>query len=376
MMVIEDIVGYGLSSECINKSSRYLGYLDNSSLKNIGFVEVITGCGMIGVGETYAGVYCAELIPPVIAFLKKRKIAFDIANYELISSLIFDIPYVGRNGLFSSIASGINIAILDILSKEKSVPLYSLFTDSPKQSVQTYASNGSSTLSPSQIADDVKSILDIGFDCYKMRVGYQDWNVDLKRVETAREILGNNKLMIDAIMGTLSNPWNTSTALSRLSALSIFSPYWFEEPLHPTNIAGMSELNKSFPIAGGEALSGMSEFDQYLLNDAVTFIQPDVTHCGSFNNCLEVISKFKRTALHVWGSSAALLANLHIAIASDVEYLEYPMMELVISNELLVEPLQWNGSKLLAPTQPGLGIKLTDEIKTNYRLVSDSNYRI
>lgn len=375
-MVIEDIVGYGLSSECINKSSRYLGYLDNSSLKNIGFVEVITGCGMIGVGETYAGVYCAELIPPVIAFLKKRLIGFDIANYELISSLIFDIPYVGRNGLFSSIASGVNIAILDILSKEQSVPLFSLFTDSPRQFVQTYASNGSSTLSPSQIADDVKSIQNLGFDSYKMRVGYQDWSIDLKRVETARELLGNNKLMIDAIMGTLSNPWDTATAFNRLSALSTFNPYWLEEPLHPTNIVGMSQLNNHFPIAGGEALSGMSEFDQYLLNNAVTIIQPDVTHCGSFSNCLEIISKFTRTALHVWGSSAALLANLHIAIASEVEFLEFPMMELAISKELLVEPLRWNGSRLLPPTHPGLGIKLTDEIKAKYKLVSDSNYRI
>ena len=375
-MVISDIIGYGLSSACTNKDSKYLGYLDNSSLKNIGFVEVITENGITGVGETYAGVYCAELIPPVISFFKKMLIEKEISNHEEISSIIFNIPYVGRNGLFSSIASAVNIAILDIISKQKSIPLHELFTDSPKESVATYASNGSSTLSPSQIEEDVKSILDLGFVSYKMRVGYQDWNIDLKRVETARESLGNNKLMIDAIMGTLNKPWDTTTAFKRLTALTSFSPYWLEEPLHPTNIIGMSELNCHFPIAGGEALSGKSEFDQYLKNNAVTFIQPDATHCGGFKQCLEVISNFKRTALHVWGSSAALLANLHIAIASEVEFIEYPMMQLMISEELLVEPLRWNGSRLLAPTQPGLGIKLTDEIKTKYKLVSDSNYRI
>ncbi len=273
-------------------------------------------------------------------------------------------------------SSAINIAILDIISKEKSIPLYKLFTDSPESSVTTYASNGSSILSPSQIKEDISCILDLGFDSYKMRVGYQDWNVDLERVEIARESLGDKKLMIDAIMGTLKNPWDTDTAFNRLSALTPFTPYWFEEPVHPTNVTGMKQLNSQFPIAGGEALSSISEFDQYLINDAVTFIQPDATHCGSFTNCLKIINKFKRSALHVWGSSSALLANLHIAIASKVEFLEYPMMQLMISEELLVEPLKWNGSKLLPPTQPGLGIKLTDEIKEKYKLIRDSNYQI
>ena len=55
-MKIKRVIGYGLSSPFQNSS--YLGYLDNSGLKNIGIIEVHTECGLVGFGETYAGVYC------------------------------------------------------------------------------------------------------------------------------------------------------------------------------------------------------------------------------------------------------------------------------------------------------------------------------
>ena len=68
---IIDINGFGLSSPTINSS--YLGYLNNSKFKNIGIVEVITDENIVGYGETYAGVYCAELIKPTIEFSSTRQ---------------------------------------------------------------------------------------------------------------------------------------------------------------------------------------------------------------------------------------------------------------------------------------------------------------
>ena len=63
-MKIVNIIGYGLSSPTVD--ATYLGYLGNSKLKNIGIIEVITDKNIIGYGETYSGVYCAELIEPTI----------------------------------------------------------------------------------------------------------------------------------------------------------------------------------------------------------------------------------------------------------------------------------------------------------------------
>ena len=126
-MKIVDLKGFALSSETVD--STYLGYLNNSKFKNIGIVEVITDENIFGYGETYAGVYCAELIEPTIKFLKKYLLGKEIETPSNISLIISAIPYVGRNGLISSVASAINIALYDALGKKRGIPTYQIFSE-------------------------------------------------------------------------------------------------------------------------------------------------------------------------------------------------------------------------------------------------------
>ena len=126
-------------------------------------------------------------------------------------------------------------------------------------------------------------------------------------------MLGDEKpLMIDSIMGTINPPWSTAVAKKKLETLNDFDLYWIE-PVHPSNIDGMHELNLLFPIAGGEALSGIAEFDHYLEKNCVSYIQPDVSHSGGLDVCMKVAEKWPRTAAHVWGRSSSL-ANLHLRL--------------------------------------------------------------
>lgn len=375
-MKIKKVIGYGLSSPFQNSS--YLGYLNNSGLKNIGIVEIHTDNGLVGFGETYAGVYCAELMASSVSFLEQHIIGMEINDLEKIHNKIFSIPYIGRNGLLASINSAINVALYDILGKHLNKPVYQLLSHNPKKQIKTYASNGSSTYSPSQIKEDVLSIKDMGFDSYKMRIGYQSLSMDLKRVETARKYLENGNLMIDSIMGTITPPWDLDQALKVSKKLECYNPYWFEEPVHPTNIKAMKQLTKESPIniAGGEALNNIFEFEQYADLQAVNIIQPDVTHAGGFNECLNICNKFSKIAMHVWGSGLAVASNLHFSLAcGNVEFLEIPMMKLDITNEITNLDLSVdNQGYIKAPNTPGLGVNITSEIKEKYKLVTNSNY--
>ena len=49
-----------------------------------------------------------------------------------------------------------------------------------------------------------------------MRVGLETWNKDLKRITKAKSKLSGNKLMIDAIMGTISPGWSLEEAKAKL----------------------------------------------------------------------------------------------------------------------------------------------------------------
>tara|TARA_S200002703_G_scaffold92235_1_gene79718 strand:- start:2510 stop:3583 length:1074 start_codon:yes stop_codon:yes gene_type:complete len=357
-MKINKVIGYGLSSP-VKGGHTYYGY--QSDNKNIGIIEVHTDNGLIGYGETYAGVYCAELIEPTVKYLQSYLIGLDISNIDIITS----IPYIGRSGLIKCISSGIDIAIHDILSKDKNLPLCEYLGGTNK--IGTYASNGSAIFTPKQIEEDVKSILELGYTSYKMRIGLQDKDVDMQRLYVARKHLGSCNLMVDAIMGTNPNKWNYNTALQWSKDLEQFNVYWLEEPFIPTDISKYTSLrsDSNIPIAGGEALNQMLEFDLYKDAKAVDIIQPDVTNSGGIKECAEIVNKFgnDNTTMHVWGSQVAINANKHFAKAYNVKFLEVPMMELEINDHI-------KGDEL------GIGINITDKIKSKYRLKNRINFEI
>ena len=357
-MKINKVIGYGLTSPVIN-GHVYYGY--QSDTKNIGIIEVHTDSGIIGYGETYAGIYCVELIESTVKYLESYLIGKDIDNVDILNN----IPYIGRSGLIKCISSGIDIAIYDILSKSKNMSLYEYLGGANE--IHTYASNGSAIFTPEQIEKDVKSILDLGYTSYKMRIGLQDKDVDMQRLYTARKHLGSCDLMVDAIMGTNPNKWDYNTALQWSKDLEQFNVYWLEEPFTPTDISKYTSLrsDSNVLIAGGEALNQMLEFDLYKDTQAVDIIQPDVTNSGGIKECAEIVNKFgnDNTAMHVWGSQVAINANEHFAKAYNVKFLEIPMMELEINDHI-------KGDEL------GIGIDISDKIKSKYRLKSKINFEI
>ena len=357
-MKISKVIGYGLSSP-VKGGHTYYGY--QSDTKNIGIIEVHTDNGLIGFGETYAGVYCAELIEPTVKYLESYLIGLDVNNINIINS----IPYIGRSGLIKCVSSGIDIAIHDILSKDKNLPLCEYLGGNNE--INTYASNGSAVFTPQQIEEDVKSILDKGHTAYKMRIGLQSRDIDLQRLHTARKHLGPYKLMVDAIMGTNPNKWDYKTAQQWSKDLEEFNVCWLEEPFTPTDIPNYTKLcsNSNIPIAGGEALNQMLEFDLYKDMKAVDIIQPDVTNSGGIKECTEIVNKFgnQNTAMHVWGSQVAINANKHFASAFNVSYLEIPMMELVINDEIKSNNI-------------GIGIHISGKVKEKYKLKIKKNFKV
>ncbi len=201
----------------------------------------------------------------------------------------------------------------------------------------------------------------------------------MKRVGAARNILGDRNLMIDSIMGTINPPWKLTEALDIEKQLVEHDPFWWEEPVHPTDIEAMKYLksNSKISIAGGEALNSRFEFEQYFKMGAVDYIQPDVTNSGGFDECSDICKMYDVAAMHVWGSGLAISANLHFALSSNtVEFLEIPMMKLDITDEIMNYSLTVDNGYVNKPDVIGLGINITDEIKEKYKLIKNSNYVI
>ena len=370
-MVIKKVIGYSLSSTY--GDGNVFGQPEG--VKSIGLVEVHTDDGLVGIGETYSGVYVPELIEPTVKFLESLVVGLNPLNIEGVYDTM-EIPFVGRDGFIRSVIGAIEIALWDIKGQVESKPIYQLLGDDTHE-FDVYSSGGSVTFDCDMIKKDIENI---PFDSYKMRVGFWDWWEDIQRVKIAREELGSNELMVDSIMGTL-NTWDRHSAVLNINDLSEENLTWIEEPLHPSKLKDLKYVynNIKTPIATGEGLSGKLDFDSYLDSGCIDIIQPDVTHCGGYIRAKKIIKQAKereiKVALHVWGSSISLMSALHLAIATGVDWLEVPNVKL----DLLSDRFNDIVSKISTKNYDlgnGLGIKVDNKIKNDYVFIPNSGYKI
>lgn len=379
-MKITKILGYSLSSPY--GDGKILG--QPLGVKSVGFVEVHTDSGLIGLGETYAGVYAPELIEPIAEFIGSRLIGLDPRNPEKIAEKAH-IPFISRNGIFCSVYSAIDIALWDIAGQAAGKPIHELLNPEGRSALKQYASGGSAAWDPEAVGKDAALARSKGFSAFKMRVGVQDWKIDLERVAAAKEALGNDTgLMIDAIMGTINPPWTLDVATSRINDLAPFNPIWLEEPLHPDDMLNLKKLRgiNKVAVATGEALTGWLDYSAYLSAGAVDMIQVDPTHCGGITMGMRIIELAHNlgipAAMHVWGSSAAYAANAQLAFAHpNVEWLEVPMVSLELTKNMpSLIAAEGSQSHAKKPTTPGLGTSLSTETKDRYKMVTGSGYKL
>lgn len=356
------------------------------SKKTIALIRIKSDHGLFGIGETYAGIYSPELIEKVVDFLKPYILGKKIESTDAMND-VRSIPFISSNGLVKSVISGIEIAYFDLLGKILKKPIYEILNPKQKKTklIKTYCSGGSVIFNNDEIKREIEDLNNYGHIGYKMRVGYFEINKDLKRIETARKVLGNKKdLMIDAIMGTHKKKWNIKNALKFISEIKEYNPTWLEEPLNPVQIYDMSILqkNSSVDLAFGESFTSFEEFNLAALNKSSIFLQPDVTHCGFIDAERLVKSKNilnNKIVLHVWGSKISLLANLHFAIAfnNKINAIEIPNVKFNFLNDKFEDLTNFkNGKICLNDNIVGLGLDIKNKDIKKHKFIKSSGFRI
>jgi L-alanine-DL-glutamate epimerase-like enolase superfamily enzyme len=302
-----------------------------NSQRIIGLCEVVDICGMSGFGEIYASSY----FPPEIMRSLLNHISGSLLNKQLERPEDFyenfTIPFISNSGLIETLVGGIDIAIWDLFLKSNELTLGEYLLIKDNNVPKLYLSSGSNFMNSVEIADECAS-LDERFSGYKLRVSFNDRDVDFRRVEAAACGLKNGqKLMIDSIMSTNPKPWNLPTAIDMVLKFLEFNPTWIEEPLHPNNFLGYQELCRLFPnlIALGEALVGELEFRAVETIPDLGFIQLDPTQNGGLTKTLMLLSRFSESnlaiSMHVWGSKLSFNLNYQIAsLFPIITWVEYP----------------------------------------------------
>ncbi len=326
-------------------------------------VEVHTDEQLVGLGFAYAlqtsgRALLATLQDDLIPLL----IGEDPLDHERLTSKVYwRTQTVGRRGLVQQAYSALDVALWDLKGKASNLPLYKLLGGT-RESVEVYGSDTAWLwMSVEEILDASRPYLDQGMKGIKVKVGANPAE-DYDKLGRLREALDDIWIAVDA-----NERYDLATALTmgRFFEEEI-GVGWFEEPISCEDVAGHVRLAEKLdvPLAAGEMLFGLDEFERYLEQEALAVVQPDVTRLGGITSWLKVAALAERRHLPV---SPHLLPEIAVHLAcglpgvTSVEYMPwlYP---------LFVNPPKIVQGRLAPPAGPGLGLQLDRDRVATFRV--------
>jgi L-alanine-DL-glutamate epimerase-like enolase superfamily enzyme len=107
-----------------------------------------------------------------------------------------------------------------------------------------------------RLGDEIRRLLDLGYDRVKIKIGAKPIAQDLKRIEAAAQGIALRHLAVDAIYS-----YDAATAPKAAAALAPYGLWWFEDICDPLDFETLAAVAQDYngPIAAGEALFSESE---------------------------------------------------------------------------------------------------------------------
>jgi len=308
--------------------------------------------GAEGMGYTYTVGHNGGAIYQVLA----REIAAIAAEQDadLVEALWrrcwWALHYGGRGGPAVLAQSAFDIALWDLKAKRAGMALWRLLGGHDPR-VPCYAGGIDLDLSVDALLRQTEGNLARGFRAIKMKVGRPRLAEDVERLKAMRAHLGEGfPLMVDANMR-----WTADEAIRAARAFAPCDPYWLEEPVVPEDVAGHARVLREggLPVASGENLRSLWDFQALIAAGGVSFPEPDVTNCGGVTAFMKVARLAEAFHLPVTSHGAHDLTVQLLAACPNRSYLEAHGFGL---DRFIAQPLRIEEGCAIAPDRPGHGV--------------------
>jgi L-fuconate dehydratase len=217
-----------------------------------------------------------------------------------------------------------------------------------------------------------------GYTQIKLKVG-ADLDDDVRRFALARQVVGPDvRIAVDA-----NQRWDVGSAITWMTALAPYRPWWIEEPTSPDDVLGHAAIRRALAtaapggrpiqVATGEHVQNRILFKQFLQADAIDFVQLDACRVGGVNENVAILllaAKFGRPVCpHAGGVGLCeMVRHLSmfdfIAVSGSlanrvIEYVDH-------LHEHFLDPVVISEGAYVVPETPGFSAQMRPETLTRF----------
>jgi muconate cycloisomerase len=207
---------------------------------------------------------------------------------------------------------------------------------------------------------------------FKLKIGLRSVEDDVAHVLAIKRALGDRA----SVRVDVNQAWSEMEAVRGIAALEAGGIDLIEQPVKAGNIAALARLKKRFDVAimADEALHGPDDAMALARDDAADVYAVKIAQSGGLMPALEVATVARLAGIGLYGGTMleggiGTAATAHVCstfpeLAWDTELFG----PLLLTQEVLREPLVYRDFMLQVPTGPGLGVDIDiDKLRSMQR---------
>jgi galactonate dehydratase len=198
-----------------------------------------------------------------------------------------------RGSIMSTALAAVDVALWDIIGKFYGAPIYCLMGGPTRDKIKLIATVNAGSLEDT--IRKVQKLIETGFKAIRItpfpkgfqNLSHSDLIIEaVKQVKATREIVGDD---IDVAVECLTRlrPYEAVALGKELEKYRIL---FYEDPILWENVVTLAEIQRSItiPVATGERLYSLYQYQNLLNNKASQIIRPDVLIAGGLTNLRKI----------------------------------------------------------------------------------------